>query len=134
MSPEWLSSRLDQAPGGPDGDVVVADVRWYLDGRSGQDAFATGHLPGAVFVDLAHDLADHANTDPTRGRHPLPTPAAFAEAMARLGIGTDTSVVAYDDSMQGSRLQLAAVAKRLAATGTARNWRTLQALVDLASA
>ena len=72
-------------------EIVLADVRWYLDGRSGPDAFAAGHLPGAVFVDLGHDLADHANTDPTRGRHPLPTPEAFAEAMGRLGIGDDTS-------------------------------------------
>ena len=28
--------------------AVVADVRWYLDGRSGHDAFRAGHLPGAI--------------------------------------------------------------------------------------
>ena len=25
-------------------DVVVADVRWYLDGRSGRDAYEAGHV------------------------------------------------------------------------------------------
>ena len=34
-----------------DGAVVV-DVRWYLDGRSGHDAFLAGHIPGAQWVDL----------------------------------------------------------------------------------
>ena len=37
--------------------VVLADVRWYLDGRSGRDAFTAGHIPGATFVDLEHDLS-----------------------------------------------------------------------------
>ena len=31
--------------------AVFADVRWYLDGRSGRSAWLSGHLPGAVFVD-----------------------------------------------------------------------------------
>ena len=34
------------------GDTVLCDVRWYLDGRSGLEAYEAGHLPGAVFVDL----------------------------------------------------------------------------------
>ncbi|MGE5830523.1 MAG: hypothetical protein ACM30G_19470 [Micromonosporaceae bacterium] len=40
-------------------------------------------------------------------------------------------VVCYAESMHRSRLQHAAVLKRLGVDGTARNWRTLQALVDL---
>jgi thiosulfate/3-mercaptopyruvate sulfurtransferase len=32
------------------------------------------------------------------GRHPLPRPEAFAQAMASLGIGDDDLVVAYDDA------------------------------------
>lgn len=40
-------------------------------------------------------------------------------------------VVRYADTMHASRLQGAAVWKRLGAAGTARNWRTLQALVGL---
>src|SRR4051812_38128606 len=76
--------------------AVVCDVRWYLDGRSGREAYSAGHVPGAVFVDLDRDLAAPAG-DGAAGRHPLPTPEHFAAAMARLGIGDDDTVVAYDD-------------------------------------
>jgi thiosulfate/3-mercaptopyruvate sulfurtransferase len=80
----------------PEG-AVVADVRSYLDGRAGRDAYDAGHIPGAVFVDLDAALAAH--TDPAvGGRHPLPTPEHFAAAMAALGIGDDDVVVAYDDA------------------------------------
>lgn len=78
-------------------DAVLADVRWYLDGRDGHAAFAAGHLPGAVWVDLDHHLAG-VDQPATGGRHPFPTPEAFAAAMGSLGIGNDTLVVAYDDT------------------------------------
>jgi len=83
---DWLASHL--------GEVVVADVRWYLDGRSGREAYDGGHLPGSVFVDLDADLSDPPGP---AGRHPLPSPEAFAAAMGRLGIGDGMPVVAYDD-------------------------------------
>jgi len=35
--------------------------------------------------------------DGSRGRHPLPSPAAFADALGALGIGSDATVVAYDN-------------------------------------
>jgi thiosulfate/3-mercaptopyruvate sulfurtransferase len=76
--------------------VVLADVRWYLDGRSGRAAYDAGHLPGAVFVDLDRWLA--APASPEAGRHPLPEPEVFAEGMAQLGIGDDDTVLAYDDA------------------------------------
>jgi thiosulfate/3-mercaptopyruvate sulfurtransferase len=77
-------------------DVVLADVRWYLDGRDGRAAFEAGHLPGAVWVDLEGALARH-DLPASEGRHPLPAPAAFAASMGALGIGDHTTVVAYDD-------------------------------------
>jgi thiosulfate/3-mercaptopyruvate sulfurtransferase len=77
-------------------EVVLADVRWYLDGRSGRAEFEAGHLPGAVFVDLDRYLA--ASPGPDVGRHPLPDPETFAEGMGRAGIGDDSTVVAYDDA------------------------------------
>ena len=77
--------------------AVLADVRWYLDGRDGHAAFAEGHLPGAVWVDLDRHLAAHG-LPASEGRHPLPTPEAFAASMGSLGIGDDTVVVAYDDT------------------------------------
>ena len=79
------------------GDTVLADVRWYLDGRDGRAAYEAGHLPGAIWVDLERDLSRH-DLPASEGRHPLPTPAAFAAAMSALGIGDDTVVVAYDDT------------------------------------
>ncbi len=83
----WLAGR---------DDVVLADVRWYLDGRSGRDAYDAGHLPGAGFVDLDAWLAGHGA--PTDGRHPLPDPDVFAAGLAALGAGEDDVVVAYDDA------------------------------------
>ncbi len=77
-------------------DAVLADVRWYLDGRSGRAAYEAGHLPGAVFVDLERDLC--SSTMPaTAGRHPFPDPDSFASAMSGLGIGDESVVIAYDD-------------------------------------
>src|SRR5438105_10703789 len=75
-------------------DVRVVDLRWYLSGRKGADEYARGHLPGAVFVDLDRDLT--APEGP--GRHPIPGPAQFADAMSRAGIGPHTRVVVYDDA------------------------------------
>jgi len=80
---------------GADG-VLFCDVRWYLDGRSGHDAYADGHLPGAVFVSLDEHLS--AEASPALGRHPLPSAEDFAASMGALGIGTDDPVVAYDDA------------------------------------
>jgi thiosulfate/3-mercaptopyruvate sulfurtransferase len=79
------------------GEVVLADCRWYLDGRSGRAAYEGGHVPGALFVDLDTALTRHA--DPAAaGRHPMAEPEAFAAAMGALGIGDDDVVVAYDDA------------------------------------
>jgi thiosulfate/3-mercaptopyruvate sulfurtransferase len=81
---------------GARGHVVVADCRWYLDGRSGRDAFLSGHIPGAVWIDIDTDLAAAPSAE--GGRHPLPSPADFAAAMGRAGIGDGARVVAYDDA------------------------------------
>src|SRR5215218_9413721 len=88
VGPAWLQAHR--------ASVVLADVRWYLDGRSGRAAYDAGHLPGAVFVDLDRWLAAHAT--PGAGRHPLPEPDVFAEGMAQLGIGDGDTVMAYDDA------------------------------------
>jgi thiosulfate/3-mercaptopyruvate sulfurtransferase len=77
-------------------DVVLADVRWYLDGRSGAEAFRAGHLPSARFVDLESWLSGPASRE--AGRHPLPDPEVFADGMRRLGIDDRDTVVAYDDA------------------------------------
>lgn len=78
----------------------VVDVRWYLDGRRGRDAYLAGHVPGAVFLDVDGELAGPKGWGP--GRHPLPPPELFAAVRARAGIDDRTHVVAYDDD-GGSR-------------------------------
>lgn len=75
---------------------VLVDLRWYLDGRSGADAYAAGHLPGAVFLDLERWLSEPGGRG--GGRHPLPSPETFTEGLARAGIGDEDHVVAYDDA------------------------------------
>lgn len=84
----WLVAHRDE--------VVLADVRFYLDGRDPRAAYDAGHLPGAVYIDLHRWLA--AEPSAAEGRHPLPTPEHFAEGLGRAGIGDDTPVVAYDDA------------------------------------
>jgi thiosulfate/3-mercaptopyruvate sulfurtransferase len=81
---------------GTPGRVVVVDSRWYLDGRSGAEAYAHGHLPGAVFVDLDTELAGRPSA--AAGRHPLPEPEVFARGLEAAGIGDDDTVVVYDDA------------------------------------
>ncbi|TLM86750.1 sulfurtransferase [Pseudarthrobacter sp. NamE5] len=76
--------------------TVLLDVRWALGDPHGYRHYLQGHLPGAVFVDLATELA--APAVPARGRHPLPAPGDFQESARRWGINDGDTVVAYDDS------------------------------------
>ena len=76
--------------------TVLLDVRWALGDPHGHDHYLQGHLPCAVFVDLAAELADPAA--PERGRHPLPSPGALQDAARRWGTTRGDVVVAYDDS------------------------------------
>ncbi|MFC9117044.1 MULTISPECIES: sulfurtransferase [Streptomyces] len=80
---------------------VLLDVRWQLSTAAangeppfdGRAAYAAGHLPGAVFVDLDRELASAPGS---RGRHPLPDLAVFGAAMRRAGVSAGTPVVVYD--------------------------------------
>jgi len=90
-----VQSLADLLDGQPDG-LRLVDARFSLaDSRSGRALYLAGHLPGAVFVDLNTDLSQLDRRG--HGRHPLPSSAAFADTLGRLGIGTDTRVVVYDD-------------------------------------
>ena len=91
------ASELASALAGPHPSVLL-DVRWQLtapgqppfDGRA---AYAAGHIPGAVFVDLDRELASAPGAN---GRHPLPDVAEFGAAMRRAGVSGSRPVVAYD--------------------------------------
>ena len=62
----------------------------------GRESYAREHIPGARFISLDDDLAEHAAKG--RGRHPLPDPAALAAAFSRLGIDGSKQVVVYDSA------------------------------------
>jgi thiosulfate/3-mercaptopyruvate sulfurtransferase len=90
VTTSWLAAHLDD-PG-----LVLCDVRWYLQGKQGLDEYRRGHIPGAQFVDLGHELAAHGKPGP--GRHPLPSMEQLAQVLARLGVTPRSIVVAYDDA------------------------------------
>lgn len=90
----WLRTALAEAAQDRAAPVRLVDLRWSLDGTQDRHSYLEGHLPGAVYADLDTDLA--ATPSPTGGRHPLPTPEAFAAVLGRLGIGPQDLVVAYD--------------------------------------
>ncbi|MET9384369.1 rhodanese-like domain-containing protein [Streptomyces sp. NPDC002928] len=91
----WLAAHLD------DPRLVVLDATALLpsprhDGdhrsASGRAGWAERHLPGSRHADLTGDLCDH-----TAPYHfAVPSPAAIAAALARLGVGEGSAVVAYD--------------------------------------
>ena len=85
-------------------DVVLCDVRWYLDRTPGRNKYNEGHIPGSIFVDLDEHLATLPRK--SEGRHPLPAAASFAASLGSLGISHEDPVVAYDDSggMSAGRL------------------------------
>ncbi|TDD24021.1 sulfurtransferase [Nonomuraea diastatica] len=74
--------------------VTVLDVRWRLGGPPGAELYREGHIPGAVYCDLDTDLAGSPGDG---GRHPLPEPGAFQDAMRRLGVSDHRPVAVYDD-------------------------------------
>jgi len=61
----------------------------------GRDAYARGHIPGALFLHLDDDLSGPA--DGRNGRHPLPAVEVFARRMSECGVDASTQVVAYDN-------------------------------------
>lgn len=76
--------------------VVVLDVRWRLDRPDGRPEYLTGHIPGAVWVDLERELSTHG--DPAEGRHPLPARDELQVAARRWGLREGDTVVVYDDA------------------------------------
>ncbi|HYC36749.1 MAG TPA: sulfurtransferase [Usitatibacter sp.] len=90
VTAEELAQHLD------DPQWVVIDTRHDLmDASKGRKAYEAGHIPGAYFMSVDHELSG-AKTGRT-GRHPLPDVADFAGRINERGIGPETQVVVYDD-------------------------------------
>jgi thiosulfate/3-mercaptopyruvate sulfurtransferase len=78
---------------------VIVDCRHDLVNlNAGRDAYAAGHIPGAVFADVETELSGvkRGPDGQFRGRHPLPEKDAFIELLRSWGVNEDTQVVAYD--------------------------------------
>lgn len=89
VTTEWLANEMGAS------DLRIVDASWHLPaaGRNGLEEYLAGHIPGAVFMDLA-DLVDSGSPiDNT-----LPPPEKFASRMQSLGLGDGSRIVIYDDS------------------------------------
>ncbi|MBS2962420.1 sulfurtransferase [Actinocrinis puniceicyclus] len=106
ISIERLAGLLGAAAGarGP-AAATLLDVRWSLSGPPGRELYAVGHIPGARFVDLDHQLAGRPGPNGEGGRHPLPSADDFQAVMRSLGVSDDRPVVVYDaaDSTSAAR-------------------------------
>lgn len=88
----WLMDRID------DPRLRIVDARNEPHGvasttmTSGSDQYASGHIPGAIYLDYASELADSETPYATR----VAPAQVFAGAVGAKGIGDDSIVIAYD--------------------------------------
>jgi thiosulfate/3-mercaptopyruvate sulfurtransferase len=98
VSTEWLEEHRN------DPDVRIVDMRGYVvtrqvepgvevaEYRGARDEYLAEHIPGSVYVDWTADIIDPNDPVPVQ----IAPPERFAEAMATLGIGDETHVIAVD--------------------------------------
>jgi len=90
---DWLRARLD------DPQLRIVDARSKPHGApglsfpSGAEQYATGHIPNAIHLDYAVELADPATPYAAR----VAPAERFAKVVGERGIGDRATVVAYDD-------------------------------------
>jgi len=84
---DWLNKNLQ------DKNIRIVEVPEKADAVGDQHIAGKFHIKGAVVVNRYLDLGDIKSVPPTL----YPTKEQFEKLMARLGIGKDTTVVAYDD-------------------------------------
>lgn len=94
-----------QASGQP---LMIFDCSYDLaQPEAGRAQYEGGHIPGAVYADLGHDLSDAGAPGPdgqhqphpdaaSGGRHPLPSRERWAQWLQRVGLNTGVQVVVYD--------------------------------------
>ena len=91
VSASWLYQHLE------DPQIAIADCRFSLaDPELGRQHYQASHIPGAYYLDLNRDLSSPVKQH--GGRHPLPNPTDFADKLSAIGVGSQTLVIAYDDS------------------------------------
>ena len=93
VSTAWLEEHLG------DPDLRIFDITVHLRPatpgpyrvESGRANYETAHIPGAAFLDLAHDFSDHNSSL----GFTMPAVSDFAEACGKAGIEPQTRVVVY---------------------------------------
>jgi thiosulfate/3-mercaptopyruvate sulfurtransferase len=89
IQPDELSPHLNAA------DWAILDCRFELAHPAwGAEAYAAGHIPGALYAHLEQDLSGPLSA--RTGRHPLPQAADLGATFGRFGIDAAVQVVAYD--------------------------------------
>jgi len=85
----WLQANITSPT------VKIIDATWHLPGgdRDALQEYAAGHLPGAVFFELAKVAAKDSPLP-----HTLPKAEDFAAFVGALGISSQDTVILYDDS------------------------------------
>ncbi|SNC72438.1 thiosulfate/3-mercaptopyruvate sulfurtransferase [Kytococcus aerolatus] len=96
ITPQELAARLETPAQHSGGRPVVLDVRWSLGGGADPGAFATGHVPGALFLDLEEVLTGPVGPDGAGGRHPLPAASSVRTWLDARGIPGEQPVVVLD--------------------------------------
>jgi len=100
----WAAWQADAAPGA-NATPPIVDRDWLVEHRDvpllcevrtsmADDDVGAPTAAGVRLLTLETDLA--APPAGVAGRHPLPTPESFAEALGAAGIGNDVLVVAFD--------------------------------------
>lgn len=89
VSTEWLANEMGAS------DLRIVDATKCLpeSGRDPHAEYEAGHIPGAVFMDLAELVDSNSPIENT-----LPPAEKFASRMQSLGLGDGSRIVLYDDS------------------------------------
>lgn len=78
-------------------NCIIIDCRFSLaDNEQGERLYRQGHIPGAFYAHLDHDMS--SDITPQSGRHPLPDFADLMHKLGQWGITPETQVVVYDDT------------------------------------
>lgn len=89
VSTAWLAEEKGAS------DLRIVDATRHLPetGRDARAEYLAGHIPGAVFLDLAELIDANSPID-----NAMPPAEKFASRMQTLGLGDGSRIVLYDDS------------------------------------
>ncbi len=89
VTTEWLANEMGAC------DLRIVDASYHLadTGRNARSEYENGHIPRALFMNLAELVDTGAKIENT-----APPAAKFARRLQGLGVGDGSRIVIYDDS------------------------------------